>query len=95
MDRRLMDALRVVGLELIQHPHDPKENEWFCNTPLGRIGPYRSEEWALVEGVRALCLHASGANDSLDELPLPFERFLNELEADRARRDRARIEFEE
>ena len=49
--KRLMDALRVVGLEIYKHRLHPREDEWFCATPLGEIGPFRSEEWALVEGV--------------------------------------------
>ncbi len=80
MDNRLIDALRVVGLEIYKHRSHPREDEWFCATPLGEIGPFRSEEWALVEGVRALTRYAAGLRDAPDEPPAPFERFLHELE---------------
>ena len=86
MDRRLMDALRVVGLEIYQHRTRPQDDEWFCTTPLGDLGPFRSEEWALVEGVRALTRYAAGQRAAADDPPPPFERFLHELEAEQRRR---------
>ena len=85
MDRRLMDALRVVGLEIYQHRTHPQDDAWFCATPLGELGPFRSEEWALVEAVRALTHYAAGHDDLTDLPPAPFERFLNELEEQRRR----------
>lgn len=85
MDVRLIDALRVVGLELHPNPSDPRDDEWYCTTPLGRIGPFRSEEWALVEGVRALTRYAAGLSDEPDHDPNPFERFLHDLEREQNR----------
>lgn len=80
MDKRLMDALRVVGLDVYQHRTNPKDAEWFCTTPLGQLGPFRSEEWAVVEGVRALARYAAGTEREENPQSNPFERFLRDLE---------------
>lgn len=83
MDVQLIDALRVVGLEIRRDPYNPRDDEWFCTSPLGRLGPYRSEEWALVEGVRALTSYAAGLDGASGQEPGPFERYLRDLERER------------
>ncbi|MCG8350169.1 MAG: hypothetical protein MI924_20580 [Chloroflexales bacterium] len=80
MDTRLIDALRVVGLDIYRKSANPNDDEWYCASSLGELGPFRSEEWALVEGVRALTNHAAGLPADSTAIPQPFERFLRELD---------------